>query len=63
MPGSPWTLEQPSLIPPGELGYPPDAINVHGLSLENAKMVWGEPRVMTFDLLSQTRSSKMDVYH
>jgi hypothetical protein len=51
------------LNPSGELGFPPNAIDLNGLSLENAKIVWGEPRGMTFDLICMTRGPEMDVYH
>jgi len=51
------------LNPVSETGFPPDAIDLHDFSLENAKALWGEPRGMTFDLICMTRSPEMDVYH
>ncbi len=51
------------LNPIGELGFPPNAVDLHNLSQETAKYLWGEPRGVTFDLICMTRSSEMDVYH
>ena len=48
-----------------EPGWSSDTIELKGLSLENAEMLWGKPRGMTFDLLAgpRLRSADTDVYH
>lgn len=54
------------LNPKGEkLGWSSDTIDLKGLSQENAEMLWGKPRGMTFDLLAnpRLRSSDTDIYH
>jgi hypothetical protein len=43
-------------------GWSSATVDLNGLSLENAELLWGQPRGMTFDLLSYWRPER-DVYH
>jgi hypothetical protein len=46
-------------------GWSANTIELKGLTPENARLIWGEPRGITFDLMAGPRaqSSDRDVFH
>lgn len=46
-------------------GWSSNTIELKGLSLKNAELLWGKPRGITFDLLAEPslRSADTDIFH